>query len=165
MKKSNAGYVFLLFLGLISASLFYIGWVILGTILGIATLTVFIGEVTGYSKRQALKEEKNKEKEEVKIIKEKLKPLISEFNKQKKVVLKLYEKFKVNKKKYLTENKSDDIKVTPDDFYELVKDYSKELKDIGKNENEDYLFQCSQIKSFLVESHNNIKKLHKLIKD
>lgn len=166
-NKSNAGYVFLLFLGLISASLFYIGWVILGTILGISTLAVFIGEVTGYSKRQALKEEKNKEKEKVKIIKEtieKLKPLISEFNKQKKVVLKIFEKFNVYKNEFLKEYKSADAKVTPDDFYELVKDFSKELKDIGKNEEEDYLFQCSQIKSFLVESHNNIKKLHKLIK-
>jgi hypothetical protein len=91
--------------------------------------------------------------------------LIPEFNKQKKVVLKIFEKFNVYKNEFLEEYISADVNVTPNDFYELVKDYSKELKDIGKNENEDYLFQCSQIKSFLVESDNNVKNLHKLIKD
>jgi hypothetical protein len=88
---------------------------------------------------------------------------IPEFNKQKKVVLKIFEKFNVYKNEFLKEYKSADVNVTPNDFYELVKDYSKELKDIGKNENEDYLFQCSQIKSFLIESQNNIEKLHNLI--
>ena len=160
-----------LLLGTVSALLIYNDWIISGFTLGIITIMLLIDIETEWGKKRRIKREKslqkNKEKEKVKIIKEtieKLKPLISEFNKQKKVVLKIFEKFNVYKNEFLKEYKSADAKVTPDDFYELVKDFSKELKDIGKNEDEDYLFQCSQIKSFLVESYNNIKKIHKLIK-